>query len=159
MKILIVSDNHGRTGNLERVIKAQGKLDYLIHAGDTMGSEDYIEAILDCPCVIVGGNNDYFSGLQSDASVNLGKYKVWVTHGHGYGIYRGTERIEAEMVSRGVDIAVVGHTHVPMLKQIGERIIVNPGSISEPRQWGRRPSYALMEIDRDGEVHVTICYL
>ncbi len=159
MKILIVSDNHGRTGNLERVIKAQGKLDYLIHAGDVMGSEDYIEAILDCSCVIVGGNNDYFSGLPSDVIVKLGKYKVWVTHGHGYGIYRGTERIEAEMVSRGADIAVVGHTHVPMLWQSGDRIIVNPGSISEPRQSGHRPSYALMEIDREGEAHFTICYL
>lgn len=159
MKILIVSDNHGRTGNLERVIKNQGKLDYVIHAGDTMGSEDYIEAILDCPLVIVGGNNDYFSGLPSEATVNLGKYKVWVTHGHGYGIYRGTERIEEAMADRGADIAVVGHTHVPMIKYCGGRTIVNPGSISEPRQTGRRPSYALMEIDREGEAHVTICYL
>ncbi len=159
MKILIVSDNHGRTGNLEKVIKAQGKLDYVLHAGDTEGSEDYIKALLDCPCEIVAGNNDYFSGLPSDVTMSLGKYKVWMTHGHSYGIYRGTDRIAEEMVRRGVDIALVGHTHVPMIQQAGEKIIVNPGSISLSRQAGHRPSYALMEIDRDGEVHFTICYL
>lgn len=159
MKILIVSDNHGRTGNLERVIREQGNLDYVLHAGDTEGSEDYIEALLECPCVIVSGNNDYFSGLPHESVLKLGKYKVWVTHGHTYGIYRGTEQLEREMARREVDIAVIGHTHVPMIHQSGEKIIVNPGSISLPRQSGHRPSYILMEIDREGEVHFTICYL
>ena len=159
MKILIVSDNHRRTGNLEKLISSQGNLDYFIHAGDTMGSEDYIEALLDCPCAIVAGNNDYFSGLPSELTVTLGKYKIWITHGHGYGVYRGTERIRQEMDHRGVDVAVVGHTHVPMLEQFDGKTIINPGSISEPRQSGYRPSYALMEIDRDGEAHFTIGYL
>lgn len=159
MKILIVSDNHRRTGNLESVIRNQGKLDYFIHAGDTMGSEDYIEALLDCPCAIVGGNNDYFSGLPYELTVKLGNYKVWITHGHNYAIYRGTETIKREMERRGVDIAVVGHTHVPMLEHFGGKTIINPGSISEPRQSGYRPSYVLMEIDREGEAHFTICYL
>lgn len=159
MKILIVSDNHGRTGNLEGVIERVGDIDYLLHAGDTEGTEDYIEALLDCPSAIVGGNNDYFSGLPSELTVQLGKYKVWITHGHMYSIYMGTGRIVKEMDRRGVDITVVGHTHIPKIEWCGEKAVVNPGSISLPRQPGRRPSYLLMEIDNDGEVHFTICYL
>ena len=159
MKILIVSDNHGRTGNLERVLREQGKIDYFLHLGDTEGSEDYIEALLDCPHVIVAGNNDYFSDLPDEKTFKLGKYKIWMTHGHLYGIYMGTGKLEREMARRGVDIAMVGHTHVPMIQWCGERVILNPGSISYPRQSGRRPSYMIMEIDRDGEAHFTICYL
>ena len=36
---------------------------------------------------------------------------------------------------------------------------VNPGSLSYPRQEGRLPSYAIMEIDRKEKVHFTIAYL
>ncbi|MBQ8814794.1 MAG: metallophosphoesterase [Lachnospiraceae bacterium] len=159
MKILIVSDNHGRTGNLEQVIKEQGNIDYFLHAGDTEGSEDYIEALLDCPSAIVGGNNDYFSGLPSELMVNIGKYKVWITHGHMYSIYMGYGRIEKEMNRRGADFAVVGHTHMPKIEWCGDKAIVNPGSISLPRQPGRKPSYVIMEIDREEQVHFTVCYL
>ena len=160
MKILIVSDNHGRTGNLEQVIKTHADMDYFIHAGDTEGSEDYIEALLDCPSAIVGGNNDYFSGLPHELTVQVGKYKVWITHGHTYSIYSGYDRIEREMNRRGVDFAVVGHTHMPKGEWCGEdRAVVNPGSISLPRQPGRRPSYVVMEIDREDQVHFTVCCL
>ena len=38
-------------------------------------------------------------------------------------------------------------------------IAVNPGSLSYPRQEGRQPSYAIMEIDREEKVHFTIAYL
>ena len=113
MKILIVSDNHGRTGTLEQVIKMQTDIDYFIHAGDTEGSEDYIEALLDCPRAIVGGNNDYFSGLPHELTVQIGNYKIWIPHGHSYSIYGGYARIEREMNRRGADFAVVGHTHMP----------------------------------------------
>lgn len=159
MKILIVSDNHGRTGNLEQLVKAHGDMDYFIHAGDTEGSEDYIAALVDCPSAIVGGNNDYFSDMPTDLTVSLGKNKVWITHGHLYGIYRGSARLEKEMDRRGADFTVVGHTHMPKIEWCGDKAIVNPGSISQPRQPGRRPSYIIMEIDREEQVHFTICYL
>lgn len=159
MKILIVSDNHGRTGNLDQVIKAQAPFDYFLHAGDTEGTEDYIEALLDCPHAIVAGNNDYFSGLPRELTVKLGKYKVWINHGHMYGVYTGTQRLEREMEYREADIAVVGHTHMPGIDWCGDKVILNPGSISRPRQAGGRPSYIVMEIDSEGEAHFTICYL
>lgn len=42
MKILIVSDTHGRLENLERVIEMTKPIDALIHLGDVEGQEDYI---------------------------------------------------------------------------------------------------------------------
>ena len=63
MRILIVSDTHGRESNLERVLEEVGNIRHLIHLGDVEGQEDYIEAIADCPVHIVSGNNDFFSDL------------------------------------------------------------------------------------------------
>lgn len=53
-----------------------------------------------------------------------------------------------------------GHTHRPFYevdKKDGDKdlIVLNPGSLSYPRQDGHRPSYMLMDIDRDGEALLT----
>ena len=82
-----------------------------------------------------------------------------ITHGHYYGVSVGTERLKEEAVSRNIDIAMYGHTHRPEIDIDDEVTVLNPGSISYPRQWGRKPSYLIMEIDRDGEAHFTINYL
>ncbi len=41
----------------------------------------------------------------------------------------------------------------------GALTVLNPGSLSFPRQEGRRPSYMLMDLDDEGEAHFTTCYL
>jgi len=46
---------------------------------------------------------------------------------------------------------VVGHTHVPMLKEIDGRKIINPGSVGQPRDGDWRASYALINTET-GEI-------
>ena len=55
MKVLIVSDTHGRDENLEIVINREAPFDMLVHCGDVEGREIFIEALVDCPCCIVAG--------------------------------------------------------------------------------------------------------
>jgi putative phosphoesterase len=44
------------------------------------------------------------------------------------------------------DILIVGHTHEPMVEQIGSTLVVNPGSLGEPRtRHERRGSYAVID--------------
>ena len=38
-------------------------------------------------------------------------------------------------------------------------VVLNPGSLSYPRQEGKRPSYALMYLDQKGEASYSIEYL
>ena len=76
MKILIVSDTHGRHGALDRALEEAGKIDVFIHLGDVEGGEDYINAVVDCEKHIVRGNNDFFSDLPREEEFNLGKNKV-----------------------------------------------------------------------------------
>ena len=43
--------------------------------------------------------------------------------------------------------------------QLSNSRVINPGSLSYPRQPGRKPSYIMMELEREGEAHFTIHYL
>lgn len=159
MKILVVSDTHGHTKNLERVLEKVGDIDLFIHCGDLEGGEDYIRALVDVPCYMVAGNNDWFSDLQREMEISVDDYRIWITHGNNYGASMGPERLLEEAAARNVDVVMYGHTHRPLIEYQDNIVIVNPGSLSYPRQNGRKPSYLIMEIDRDHKAHYTINYL
>jgi hypothetical protein len=158
MKVLIVSDTHKKNDTYLNLLQLH-RPDMVIHCGDAEGSELLLTQAADCPVYIVLGNNDFFSQLPRELEINVGKYKVWVTHGHNYRVSMGNEWIKHEAVARGVDIVCYGHTHRPVIDQDDEVIAVNPGSLSYPRQENHRPSYIIMEIDKNEQVHFTIAYL
>ena len=160
MKALIVSDTHGSHRNLERVIEKEQPLDLLIHLGDVEGGEDYIEAIADCPVHVVAGNNDFFSELPREEEFFVGGSHIFITHGHYYYVSMNENRLKEEAKGRGVDIAMYGHTHVPYLEEDPDDItILNPGSISKPRQADHRYTYMVMEIDDEDEVTYELRYV
>ena len=162
MKILIVSDTHRKDKNLERVIEREKPLDMFIHLGDAEGSEYAIASWVNPSCVMemVSGNNDFFSRLDREQDFMLGRYRVLLTHGHYYSVSVGTEHLRQEARARGFDIVMFGHTHKPYLEYCSDGLVVlNPGSLSYPRQDGRHPSFMIMEIDRFGEAHYTTNFL
>ena len=159
MRILIVSDTHGRHGNLDAALEKEGKIDMVLHLGDIEDEEYYFEAIAEWPYHIVSGNNDYFSRLPKEKEIQIGKYKIWMTHGHNYYVSMNTQRIRDAARARSVDIVMFGHTHRPYLDVTEKPIVLNPGSISYPRQEGRQASYIIMEIGPDGEAKFQINYV
>lgn len=158
-RILIVSDTHRQHRNLDIALRQAGKIDLLLHMGDVEGGEDYIEAVAECPVRIVAGNNDFFSRLEREEEFVLEGLRIFMTHGHYYYVSVGSERLKEEGLARGADIVMFGHTHKPML-DIGEDItVLNPGSLSYPRQEGRRGSYIIMEIDDNGKAEYSLNYI
>lgn len=159
MRVLIVSDTHRQNNNYLKVLERVRPIDMVVHCGDAEGSEYLICESAGCPVEIVAGNNDFFSNLPRESEFEIGNYRVWLTHGHNYYVSMGNETIKKEAVSRGADIVMYGHSHKPVVDIEKGIIAVNPGSLTYPRQEGRRPSYVLMEIDREGKAHFTINYL
>ncbi len=159
MKILIVSDTHRKNDNYIKVLERIAPVDMVIHCGDIEGSEYLIAESAGCPVQMVTGNNDFFSDLPREKEFMVGKYKIWLTHGHNYYVSMSNENLKHEARMRGVDIVLYGHTHRPVIDIGGDIIAVNPGSLTYPRQEGRRPSYVIMDLDRDGNVHFTINYI
>lgn len=158
-RVLIVSDTHRRNENYLIVVNRCKPLDMVIHCGDIEGSEYVIMEAAGCPVEMVMGNNDFFSDLPREREFTLGKYHIWLTHGHNYLVSMSNETIKQEARARGIDIVMFGHSHRPVVEYDNDVIAINPGSLTYPRQEGRKPSYILMEIDEAGEAHFTINYL
>lgn len=158
-RILIVSDTHGRLRNFQEMLRRAGTPDRLIHLGDSEGQHRKIEELANCPVDIVRGNCDYSQELPREKEILIGDYRVFLTHGHRYQANFGTETLVDAGLSRKADIVMFGHTHVPLLQQRRGIMLVNPGSLSQPRQDGFAYTYILMELDREGEAHYTLCRL
>ena len=159
MKILVVSDTHGRDENLETVVYREAPFDMLVLCGDVEGREIFIEALAEVPCCIVSGNNDFFSDLPREEEIEIAGKKFLVTHGHYYGVSIDETGVVEEARSRNCDGVMFGHTHRPVLEVIDGILAINPGSLSYPRQMGRRPSYVVLETDEDGNITGEIKYL
>lgn len=159
MKVLIISDTHGRHYNLEEILEREKPLDLLIHLGDAEGAEDYIEVIAECPVEVVAGNNDFYTKLPLEAEIQIGDYRALITHGHYYYVNGGISHIKKAARERNFDIVMFGHTHKPFFEEDENVIILNPGSISFPRQEGKNPSYMVMNLDEDGKARFLLCYL
>lgn len=159
MRILVISDTHRKNDNYLNVIQKVGKLDMVIHLGDVEGSEYTIEEAAGCPVEMVAGNNDFFSNLPSEKTLQIGRYRVMITHGHRYYIGMGNEMLKEEAIAHGVDIVMYGHTHKPVIDISDNIVAINPGSLSYPRQENRRPSYIIMEIDEKGEANFSLHYV
>lgn len=159
MRALVVSDTHGRHRNLERALEAAGKIDMFIHLGDVEDGESYIEAVVECEKHIVKGNNDFFSDLPREEEFMFGTKKVFITHGHNYYVSLDSEMIKEEGRARNADIVMFGHTHRPFLDIEPDIAVLNPGSISYPRQDGRKGSYMILEQNAAGECEYRQYYL
>ncbi|MCS7166190.1 MAG: metallophosphoesterase family protein [Gemmatales bacterium] len=57
---------------------------------------------------------------------------------------RRLERVEA-------DVICVGHTHIPFVLPVGTKLVINPGSVGQPRDGDPRLSYAVWQ---DGRVEI-----
>ena len=76
-----------------------------------------------------------------------------IRDGHGYYVNSGVDYLREHALEYGYDVVMYGHTHVPYI-EIGDDVtILNPGSISYPRQPGRKPTFLIMEIDEEGQAH------
>lgn len=159
MRILVVSDTHRYNNNLYKVIESLGKLDMVIHCGDAEGTEEQIRAKLNCPMCIVEGNNDYYSNLPKEAFFEAEGKKIYVTHGHYHHVNMGTERLISEAQKKGADIVIFGHTHCPKMEKKDGIVVLNPGSISYPRQMDRKPTYIVIESDNNGNMRYTLNYV
>lgn len=48
-----------------------------------------------------------------------------------------------EIENLAADVLLVGHSHVPFIRRIGSKTLVNPGSLGQPRAGEPRASYAI----------------
>ena len=163
LRSLIMSDSHGRNENVELAIaqvrEEIGEFQMLIHLGD-VGDARELESLAGVPCYIVRGNTDYDAKLLNANVIEAGGHRIFATHGHLYQVDMRLDLLRFAALENDCDIAMYGHTHVPYLEEDPDDVtILNPGSISKPRQADHRYTYMVMEIDDEDEVTYELRYV
>ncbi|OYT42947.1 MAG: YfcE family phosphodiesterase [Candidatus Aenigmarchaeota archaeon ex4484_56] len=130
MKLLIISDLHMIIPEIPEIIKEYGeKCDYIICAGDYT-SERTLNAVkkLNENNICVKGNCDSLE-LPEYIETKLLNYKIGVIHSSQFG--RGNmEGLYKFAKLKNLDVIIFGHTHKPLIKKIGNILLINPGTLS-----------------------------
>ncbi|MBI3764355.1 MAG: YfcE family phosphodiesterase [Chloroflexi bacterium] len=114
---------------------------------------DYSRAIL------APGDLDGLRGWPLSAASAAGGARFYVTHGSPAdplgGVLNPATCPEAELEALfdgiAADVIVLGHTHMPAIRKLDGRLIVNPGSLGQPRYGTPDATYAVWS---DGDVQI-----
>lgn len=154
MRVVVISDSHGRGSIVDRIIRREQQADVIIFLGDvTSDIEDFTHEYTDKRFLIVSGNCDRFSSYPYSTVAEIDSVKIFITHGHTLGVKGGTEALSMAARQSDCRIALYGHTHIPNIKYEDGLYIVNPGSCARSRDGGN--SYAVIDI-RDNGILPTI---
>lgn len=154
-KLLVVSDNHGSGYEMEYLLDTfGGKIDGLVHCGDSEWSPEYLEDMFGCPVYCAKGNCDSGFLKREETLFEFGEHTCFVTHGHFYGVNWGCEDLLEKAMEVGADVVFYGHTHIPNYEEYGDQgvILMNPGSVSQPRQVNPQRTFLMIEMEEDGVI-------
>ncbi len=164
MRILVLSDTHGRRARIDEVLSRQRGYDALLFLGDGLRDFDTEKT---AGLVSVRGNCDTFSlfGASADAPsermIDADGFKLLAMHGHEHGVKSGIERAVLYAYKRGADALLFGHTHLPLERYypagselcgvVTDRAMYafNPGSLGSPR--AQEATFGVIEV-RNGQM-------
>ncbi len=95
-------------------------------------------------------NSKYLSMLGESARFTADGLAIEIHHGSLNDIreYLYEEDLsEAMLQDSRADVLIFGHTHVPYAKRFGKGMIVNPGSVGQPRDGDPRASFGVLDTD------------
>lgn len=132
MRILVMSDSHGRAGNVCEAIEKHPEADAVVFLGDGERDFETAEFLLDGKRVVkVAGNCDFYSDLPFCQIVTLGGKRIYCTHGHVESVKFGIGNLISRARAEKADIVLYGHTHEGVSAFEDGLHIFNPGSLRD----------------------------
>ncbi|MGB8478520.1 MAG: YfcE family phosphodiesterase [Acidobacteriaceae bacterium] len=104
--------------------------------------------------IVSAADAKYLQQLPVQQELTIEKSRFYLVHATPtdplYGYCAATsDRWVKELEWVDADIVLTGHTHIPVIRQIGSKTLVNPGSLGQPKTGNPEACYAIWE---DGKV-------
>ena len=137
MKILVMSDSHGKRQYVLDAIYDNKDADAVIHLGD--GVRDFDTAVKEArelgvlntdKIYKVKGNCDMFLDEAVTLFEDIGGYKFYITHGYEQRVKSGPEYLLKDAKENGRNVALYGHTHRQFYEERLGVHIFNPGALN-----------------------------
>jgi len=160
MKLLVLSDTHGRIDVISRVLKMHSDADAILFLGD--GISDMIRCLDNTERLYcVRGNCDGNTFSQNiyapkELLITFGEYNILMMHGYNYGVKGTLTHALKYAAQREADVLLYGHTHIALEKYFPSDTDIdgvklkkplyafNPGSLYS--SYGGEASYGLIQI-------------
>ncbi|KRN23056.1 metallophosphoesterase [Lacticaseibacillus camelliae] len=130
MKLVAVSDTHGDHQILEDILTQQPEADAYLYAGDS-------EFAADDPIFnhyqAVRGNMDFDQGFPMTRTLDVAGLTIFLTHGHRFSVGFTLKLLIEAAAKAKAQVAIFGHTHQLGVEMHQGILVLNPGSISQPR--------------------------
>jgi putative phosphoesterase len=100
---------------------------------------------------------EFLESLPASRVVDVAGHTLHVAHGAPWDdpddprcayVYERNRSTMARVADTEADVILLGHTHVPMLARVGEKLVVNPGSCGDARGAQDRLTFAELDFDR-----------
>ncbi|WP_291999925.1 metallophosphoesterase family protein [Caldivirga sp.] len=129
IKLIVIGDTHVVNGSLPenclvRLIKSE-RFDFIIHVGDLSNEQVLSDLKKLGNLIAVAGETDTVL-LPDKELLDLEGLRVLIIHGHQKEARMHLRRIAHYFNAR---LVLTGHTHKPSIQDLGESIVVNPGSL------------------------------
>lgn len=127
---IIVSDSHRNRAALDKLDGVFAECDYIIHLGDLSSDGGYVRQKYPDKTIVINGNCDLDKLGDDERELEIEGVKIFMCHGHMYGVKQTLMRLAEEAKSRGCAIALYGHTHCARVDEIEGVKLINPGNLS-----------------------------
>lgn len=145
MRILAISDTHGRLNETLGMLSQLGQYDLLIHLGDGITDFQKLRSYINADIICVKGNCDFAEAPAKHILELSGGTKILCCHGHTVGVKSSLDTLAAEAATDGCAAALYGHTHIMSDSTASGVRLINPGSVGYP--YGK---FGAVEITDDG---------
>lgn len=152
----------------------RAKVAAILHAGDVVRKSVLDELAQIAPTYAVRGNRDFYflRRLPTTLTLEFAGTTIGITHGHGtvhryvrdklrhwmHGItFEHFAQLALETFPNA-DVVVFGHTHYPLCRNVGGRLLCNPGSPTVPVFKWLVPSIGLIHLG-EGKPRGELIYL
>ncbi len=169
----MLADVHGDLGALEAVLRDAERrgVEGAVHLGDLAGGADPAGVVArvradglagvvgdaDLDALAAPGAPEEVRAFLGDLPAQLvlqeGDTAFLLVHASPEGPRQGLDeatpqdRLEHIFGATGVQVIVAGHTHRPLARRVGERVLLNPGCVGRGLDPDPRPSYLILETE------------
>lgn len=159
MNILVVSDTHGRADRLTEALD-RTRPGVLLFLGDGLRDLARIEPGTVTVRAVRGNCDFYGAEIPATRMEIFGKYRIFLTHGHHFGVKSSIDPLVGVAAKEGADALLYGHTHIPFstvlpaeevyggVRLVKSLAVLCPGSLGEPR--GGVPTFGTLELRENG---------
>jgi len=141
MKVIVVSDSHGKFHRLEKIRQRHFDADYFIHCGDIETDRTYADGF-----AVVQGNNDRYFNYPGEMVLKFGEIRTLITHSHQYHHPQRVSQLQQKALKLGCQLVLYGHSHQFNYEIVNGVTLVNPGSLYYNRD-GSPISYVELTIE------------